>query len=250
VARGVAPAKIAMGIPFYGRGEVCNGSAGLNAPTVQTSTFAQPDGPIITCADFINWPAATWAGVPYYSYLRTNTPGWIRAWDTNADVPYLTSGNYFLSYEDSHSVGLKARFVHDQNLGGVIVWDAFGDVIPGPVANSGDKLPFSPTNRAPLINVINSVLAGDPVPADGTEGPAAALVPIIFTSVTCRGQDITLAWQTAAGHTNWVQAGGLAGWTNLSGPLYVPGSGSAFTNWTDVRGATNGTARFYRVLVD
>jgi GH18 family chitinase len=196
IASGVPREKIAMGLPFYGRGVVCSNTAALNAGTVMSSVFAQPDGPITSCADFVNWPQSTWAGVPDYYYLRSNTSGWLRAWDTNAAVPYLTSGDYFLSYDDSHSIGLKAQYVRNQNIGGVIVWNAFGDLIAGPISNSGDKLPFSPTNRAPLINVVNSVLAGDPVPADGTEGPAPA------------GLVLNRGW--------WVGTGAFA--LNFSGP--------------------------------
>ncbi len=178
LARGVAASKIAMGVPFYGRGVICSTSAALNAGTVSTFTFAQPDGPIITCADYSHW--SVFDGAPDYSYLRNHQAGWTRHWDTNALVPYLTTNNYFLSYDDSHSIGLKAQYVRNQNLGGVIIWNAFADIIPGPVkVTSGDsgKLPYSPTNGAPLVNVVNSVLAGDPVPPDNTEGPVAPNTP-------------------------------------------------------------------------
>jgi GH18 family chitinase len=169
VARGVPLAKITMGIGFYGRGVVCSGSATLNGPTVKTSRTIQPDGPIVTCADYVNWSA--FDGTPNYSFIRSNTNGWTRFWDGSAAVPYVTSNQYFLSYDDSRSVGLKAQYVRNQNLGGIIVWNVFGDIVPGTISNPGAKLPYSPTNRAPLVNVINSVLAGDAVPPEGTEGP-------------------------------------------------------------------------------
>ena len=98
-------------------------------------------------------------------------------WDNITKVPYLTKGTSFLSYDDSRSIGYKAAYVRDQQLGGVIVWTAFGDLRAGAITNPSGKLPFSPTADAPLINVVNSVLAGDPLPADGTEGPAPASGP-------------------------------------------------------------------------
>jgi chitinase len=249
IARGVPRSKIAMGVPFYGRGVVCSNAAALNGGTVLTSTFVQPDGPIISCADFVNWPTSVWAGTPNYSYLRTNTPGWTRFWDPIAQVPYLTSGVYFLSYDDSHSVGLKAQYARNQNLGGVIIWNAFGDLIPGTLrTTSGDsgKLPFSPVNGAPLVNVLNSVLAGDPVPADGTEGPAAA-VPVLnggwpagagafvlnFSGPNGKGYRLLTSTNLSLPTTNWsLLTSGMFGFSLLN-----------YTN----RAATN-VQQFYRVV--
>jgi chitinase len=249
IARGVPASKITMGVPFYGRGVVCSNTAALNGGTVQTSTFVQPDGPIISCADFVNWPTSVWAGVPNYSYLRSHTSGWTRSWDTNAQVPYLTSGTYFLSYDDSHSVGLKAQYVRNQNLGGVIIWNAFGDLIPGTLrTTTGDsgKLPFSPVNGAPLVNVLNSVLAGDPVPVDGSEGPAAAM-PVLnkgwregsnafglsFSGPNGRGYRVLASTDLAQPSTNW---------TMLTSGTF----GFGLINYTN-RPATN-AQQFYRLV--
>ena len=237
ISRGVPASKIAMGVPFYGRGVVCSNTAVLNGSTAQSSQFVQPDGPIVTCADYVNWPVAVWAGVPNYSYLRSYIGTWTRHWDTNAEVPYLTSGNYFLSYDDSHSVGLKAQYVSQQALGGVIIWNAFGDIIPGPISNSGDKLPFSPTNRAPLVNVVNSVLAGDPVPPDGTEGPVAPNTP---PSLTVADASVV---EGTSGTTNLTFNLTLSyAATGTVSVAYYTANGTAFalTNYL----ATNGTVTF------
>ncbi len=248
ISRGVPPAKIAMGVPFYGRGVICSNTAALNGGTVPTSTFAQPDGPITTCADFVNWPASVWAGVPDYSYLRNHTTGWTRHWDTNAQVPYLTSGTYFLSFDDSRSVGLKANYVRNQNLGGVIIWNAFGDLIPGTVkSTSGDsgKLPYSPTNGAPLVNVVNSVLAGDPVPADGSEGPSAP-VPVLNAGWKSGAGAFALNFSGPLGHAYRIVLG-----TNLlspvtNWPVLTSGTfGVSLINFTN-RSATN-SRQFYRL---
>lgn len=176
LGRGVPPAKIAMGLGFYGRGVICNGAAALGAPTVKVSKTVQPDGPILTAADFASWEPFD-ATPTYQGITQLMGNGWTRHWDDVSKVPYLTKGSSFLSYDDSRSIGYKAAFVRQQNLGGVIVWHAFGDLRAGTISNPSDKLPFSPATDAPLINVVNSVLAGDAVPQDGVEGPAPASGP-------------------------------------------------------------------------
>jgi len=168
---GVPGSKLALGIPFYGRGVICNGPAALGAPTVKISKFIQPDGQITTAADFPSWEP--FDGTPTYQRItQLMSDGWTRHWDDVSKVPYLTKGNSFLSYDDSHSVGEKAAYVRQQDLGGVIVWTAFGDLRAGALSPATSKLPFSPTTDAPLINVVNSVLTGDAIPADGSEGPS------------------------------------------------------------------------------
>ncbi|MFD0893054.1 cellulose binding domain-containing protein [Luteolibacter ambystomatis] len=175
IGKGVPRGKIALGLPFYGRGVVCSGSAALGASTVKIQKTVQPDGPITTCGDFAAW--GDYDATPNYEYIRQNLSGWTRHWDDVAKVPYLTKGSSFLSYDDSRSIGLKAEYVRAQNLGGVIVWHAYGDLRAGAIQDNSAKLPYSPATDAPLVNVVNSVLAGDAVPADGTEGPSPATGP-------------------------------------------------------------------------
>ena len=95
---------------------------------------------------------------------------------------------------------------------------------------------------APTNLIINGVTVGNC--GNGT--------PVYFTSVIRSGNNIALTWKTPGGSTNWVQAAGgaLLGWTNLSGQLVISGNGSVTTNWTEIGRATNGRARFYRVLVN
>lgn len=173
LSRGVPAAKISLGLPFYGRGVICSGTAALNAPTVKVAKTVQPDGPILTAGDFVPWDP--YDATPTYEFIRQKkADGWTRHWDDVAKVPYLTKGTSFLSYDDSRSIGYKAAYVRQQALGGVIVWHAYGDLRAGAITNPSDKLPFSPATDAPLINVVNSVLAGDEIPVDGTEGPSPA----------------------------------------------------------------------------
>ncbi len=72
------------------------------------------------------------------------------------------------------------------------------------------------------------------------------------SSALPQGNDIVITWTTAGGRTNRVQVTGGSeyspnAFTDLSGPIIIPGSGDVTTNYVDVGGATNTPARFYRV---
>ncbi|MBT1690180.1 glycosyl hydrolase family 18 protein [Dawidia soli] len=155
---GVPANKINMGAAFYGRGVVTQGTAALNAPTQKVQRTVDPDGPISSAADFTNWSAHE--GTPYYEYIRQNKSGWTEHWDDNAKVPYLTKGNYFLSYDNEQSIGLKAQYVVDKGLSGVIVWTVYEDLeIGGSATTFGPKLVRYSSVKSPLVNKINEVFA-------------------------------------------------------------------------------------------
>jgi len=171
----VPPHKINLGVAFYGRGVITDGMASLHAPTIKKNhVFVRPDGPVDTCADFDTWDREVtgsrdeitghvFSGTPFYSYIEQVTgpgSGWERRWDDQSKVPYKVRGNRFISYDDQESVTLKARYVKEQNLAGLIVWTVFGDwmnlmegstTLPG----TGQVPVIAPQVRTPLINAIN-----------------------------------------------------------------------------------------------
>ncbi|MFZ6012439.1 MAG: glycosyl hydrolase family 18 protein [Bacteroidota bacterium] len=195
VSLGVPANKINMGAPFYGRGVITNGTAALNAPTQKTSRTVDPDGPISTAADYTNWGAHD--GTPYYEFVRQNKTGWTEHWDDNAKVPYLTKGNYFLSYDNEQSIGLKAQYVVDRGLAGVIVWTVYEDLeIGGTSTDFGPKLKRYSSVKSPLVNKINQVFAdgsiGLPIvsitaPANGTIVPTGSNVTVNATASDAGG---------------------------------------------------------------
>lgn len=152
--------KVNMGAGFYGRSVVCSGTADLNATTVKQNVTVQPDGPISTAADYDNFKLDVWDGTPNYSYIVNNSTGWTEKWDDNAKVPYRTNGKYFLSYDNVKSIGLKADFVRCEELGGIIIWQVFGDMMN---MNSGTsqkgKFVYCPNTKSPLVNEINRAFA-------------------------------------------------------------------------------------------
>ena len=147
--------KINMGLGFYGRGVVTNGAADLNAPTLKKQITFASDGPVESASDLTNWGG--FEGSPNYGYIMKNKEGWTYHWDSAAKVPYLTKGNYFLSYDDEQSVQCKADYVVDNQAGGVIVWHVFGDWDAKEVQTTyGKKLPYCPNVSTPLLDILHN----------------------------------------------------------------------------------------------
>jgi chitinase len=166
-ALNVNMAKVNIGAPFYGRGVVCSGNAALNGATTKTQVTLQPDGPVSTCADFTNWALDLWDGTPNYSAILKNAAGWTEYWDDNAKVPYKTNGRYFLSYDNERSIGEKAKYIKDNSLAGVIVWQVYGDMLnmtSNQVAKG--KLIYCPSTTSPLVNKLNAVFADGSTPTN------------------------------------------------------------------------------------
>ena len=121
--KGIDNTKINMGVSFYGRGVVTVDNADLNAPTDKKDIVIQPDGPVSSAGDFVNWPKDVYDATPNYFFIKQKqADGWTVHWDDEAKVPYMMKGKYFLSYDNEESVGLKAQYVNDYGLGGTIVW--------------------------------------------------------------------------------------------------------------------------------
>ena len=154
IEKNIPAYKINMGLGFYGRGLVTNGTASLGAPTVKKLVTFGTDGPALTASDFVNWGA--FEGTPNYGYIMKNNEGWTYNWDDTAKVPYLTKDNYFLSFDNKVSIQHKADYVVDNNAGGVIVWHVFGDWDAGEVETTyGKKLPYCTTVRTPLLDILH-----------------------------------------------------------------------------------------------
>lgn len=103
---GVPAEKLILGVPFYGR----------------AFTGVDP------AHDGLQQKYAKFAGAPSWrelvtSYIGKN--GYVRHWDARAQVPYLWNAatRTFVSYEDPQSLRIKADFIRQQGLGGVMYWE-------------------------------------------------------------------------------------------------------------------------------
>ena len=164
---GVPANKINMGLPSFGRGVVTSAStATVGSPTVKTQVNFVPDGPVETAADLDSWPHNIWDGTPMYYHIKSvyqadTANQWQRYWDDKAKVPYLVNGNKFLSYDDPESIAYKVKHYAEEDLAGIIVWTAVGDLELGPLDTNYDgKLKVASTVRSDLIDTVNNVFAG------------------------------------------------------------------------------------------
>jgi chitinase len=107
---GVPAVKIVLGVPFYGHlwGDVPAQNNGLFQPGKEV-------------------PGAYTNYSNIAAQMLNN--GFTRYWDAIARAPYLynSTTRTFVSYEDPESLALKARYVLDQQLAGIMFWDYEGD---------------------------------------------------------------------------------------------------------------------------
>jgi chitinase len=65
----------------------------------------------------------------YSQLVKSYLPTYKRYWHGEAAVPWLydPGTGVMISYEDPESVGLKAEYVKQRSLGGVMVWELSQD---------------------------------------------------------------------------------------------------------------------------
>jgi chitinase len=110
LAAGVPPGKIVLGVAFYGRG-----FAGVTARN-----------------NGVNQSYEHYEGEHGYTDLVEHfigKGGFVRYWDNRAQAPYLwnSASRVFISYDDPQSIALKARYVLQHRLGGVMFWELSQD---------------------------------------------------------------------------------------------------------------------------
>ena len=107
---GVPAGKINVGVPFYGRtfGDVGSDNNG------RFQKFTSEGG-------FITWRDIV--------HTRLNAADWERHWDEEAQVPWLWNAKErrMVSYDDPQSLRIKADYVKQQGLGGIMYWEQRGD---------------------------------------------------------------------------------------------------------------------------
>ena len=101
VQRGVPAEKLVLGIPLYGY--IFQGASGLNQPFASAKSVA------------------------YDAVQRDYLPVLRKQQDASAQVPYLTGGGQFLSFEDTASAAAKGALARERGLGGVGFWELSQD---------------------------------------------------------------------------------------------------------------------------
>jgi chitinase len=111
LGQGVPPAKIVLGVPFYG--QIWTGVRDVNHGLYQKYGGRAGDDGVLSFREIEQ------------TYFRT----FRRYWDAEAKVPWLYSNETktMISYEDAESIAYKADYALKQNLGGMMFWDIAQD---------------------------------------------------------------------------------------------------------------------------
>ncbi len=109
LAAGVPANKLLLGVPFYGRG--------------WRGVAAVDDG---LCQPARGVPRGTYEkGIDDYEVLENaGDPGF---WDDATATHWTYDGNEFWSYDDARSLDVKAGYVNENSLRGVMFWELSGD---------------------------------------------------------------------------------------------------------------------------
>ncbi len=115
ISAGVAPAKLALGLPFYGY--LWTGGPGLTQPR---QSWSDSDPPTVTTATYVDIITR------YYQFNRYH-------WDNAAQAAYLSVTNspaaddLFISFDDATSCQVKISDARNLHLGGLMIWELSQD---------------------------------------------------------------------------------------------------------------------------
>jgi chitinase len=109
---GVPPAKIVLGVAFYGKGW-----QGVKVGDYEdTPGLFQPWTPPLP----FDQGSVSWSQIA--EYLKPGS-GYTRYWDDMAQDPYIYNGDIWISYCDGETIKILTDFVKENRLGGVFVWE-------------------------------------------------------------------------------------------------------------------------------
>jgi chitinase len=207
VSNGVPPAKLGIGLPFYGY--IWTGGPGMtqprqswpdtNAPTVSTSAYA----------GLMN------------TYYQSN----LYHWDAIAQAAYLSitntpaSQDMFISYDDTYACQAKVSYARNLHLGGLMIWELSQDYFSTRPAGQ----------RTPLTTALNQALAT----------PNISAIQQIGTNINLSFTTLPLGLYCV----QWSSNLALALWNTLANDIAGTGTNKQIT---DPAPAT-GPARFYRI---
>ncbi|HEX4120518.1 MAG TPA: glycoside hydrolase family 18 protein [Verrucomicrobiae bacterium] len=207
VSNGIKPGKLGIGLPFYGYN--WTGGPGVtqarqswpptNVPTVTTPTYAT----------IMN------------SYYQSN----IYHWDNVAQAACLgitntpSSGDMFISYDDTHACEAKVSYARNLHLGGLMIWELSQDYFSSEPAGQ----------RTPLVAALKQSLATPSISAMELNG---GVISFSFSSLPLGLYSVE--WTTNLAAPSWnILSNNVAG-TGTNVVINVP-AGAAQTE------------RFYRI---
>lgn len=136
---GVPAGKIVMGVPFY-----CRAFRGVAGDRGQYSAHSTPAGDpyvgepdwLVGCKQASEEKEPRLATYAQIKELLRGDFGYERHWNDMTKTPWLYNKKHrlFLTYDDEESLATKARYIKEQQLGGVMFWhlgqdDAVGSLL-------------------------------------------------------------------------------------------------------------------------
>ncbi|NYH53798.1 chitinase [Nocardiopsis arvandica] len=121
--RGVDPADMVLGVPFYGRGWT-----GVEPGPNGDGLFQSATGPA---------PGSYEAGIDDWKVLK-ELQGYELHRDDELGTAWLYDGSTFWTYDDEISMAQKTDWAQSQNLGGVMIWSVDGDDADGSLMTAID----------------------------------------------------------------------------------------------------------------
>ncbi len=123
LAAGVAPEKLVVGVPFYGKGWVVADSKDdglLQHPEKNPAKDLSPGFEVA------------------FRDMAAKLPGGSRHWSATAKAPYLfdPARKIFFGYDDPESLRLKADYAREHHLGGLMIWELSQDDPKGTLIRS------------------------------------------------------------------------------------------------------------------
>ncbi|XP_018048674.1 PREDICTED: acidic mammalian chitinase-like [Atta colombica] len=125
---GCPPEKLILGVPFYGRAFTLSNSKnnGIGAPSSGPSS----SGPYTQEGGYLGYNEIC---------EKLNQGGWTIIRGDKEKSPYAYKGNQWVGYEDKTSIQIKAQYVKDKGLGGLMTWSIDTDDFKG---LCGEKYPL------------------------------------------------------------------------------------------------------------
>ncbi len=208
ITNGVLPAKLGIGIAFYGY--IWTGASGTSTGGVTQPRQSWTTAPTVTTPSF----TAIMTG-----YYQSN----LYHWDPGAQAAYLSITNaspandMFISYDDQRTCQAKVSYARNLGLGGVMIWELAQD--------------HTPNTPDPLLQAVKQSLATPGQTALQTSGNVVSLT---FASIALGSYRIQWSSNLMAGVWNTLLITNISG---PGGPLQI----------TDSDAVTNQLERFYRI---
>jgi len=229
LAAGVAPAKLGIGVSFYGY--------------LWNSIAAPRQG----------WTTApTTYQLPYYSIMDNYSLSPFQYfWDNAAQSGYYaldqsgSSSDKFVSFDDPPALQAKIGYARAKGIGGVMIWELAG----------GYRATQASGNRDPLLQAMKQALGGtsstptptSPLPTATPTVPAPTATPTVPapTPTPTVVPSCTYAVSPLQQSFNWKGGNGSASISTASGCGWTAASGAAWLTITSgASGSGNGTVRY------